>query len=198
VRPGIGNRYPLTALLPSPTAKPDPWLVRFHAGDRRLLAECYREHFATVERAIGSVVTGADKETVIHDLFCRLLHSQRAREGFQGGSLAAWLSTLARNQAIDYWRRHRREHPTPPDRIAFLAGGTDAPVAGPLDAQRLIDRFRRERLPPRWRAVFEARFVGGLSQRETARRLGMRRTTLAYQEMRIRSLLERFVLAEDP
>jgi hypothetical protein len=61
-------------------------------------------------------------------------------------------------------------------------------------AQAVIGRFRREVLPEKWRSVFEARFIRQLSQREAATEIGITRTTLAYQEMRVRSLLERFLL----
>ncbi|NPC78158.1 RNA polymerase subunit sigma-70, partial [Pyxidicoccus fallax] len=54
--------------------------------------------------------------------------------------------------------------------------------------------FRREHLPAKWAPVFEARFVRQLSQREAAAALGLHRTTLAYQELRIRSLLKKFLL----
>lgn len=176
----------------------DGWLAAFHAGDRRALETCYREHYATVDRAVGRVLSGADRETVVQAVFLRLVQSRKAREGFTGGSLTAWLRTLARHEAIDYWRRHRRERAALPEELDRLAGGEDPALDAELDAQALIERFRRERLPERWRAVFEARFLDGLSQREAAARLGIRRTTLVYQELRVRALLERFVLGEAP
>jgi RNA polymerase sigma-70 factor (ECF subfamily) len=49
-------------------------------------------------------------------------------------------------------------------------------------------------LPPAWLDVFQARFIDHLSQCEAAARLGKRRTTLAYQELRIRRLLRKFLL----
>ena len=85
------------------------WLDRFHAGERALLEECYRNYFRVVETAVGQVLRGADKETVIHDVFLQLLAREELRRGFTGGSFAAWLATIARHQAIDFWRRYRRE-----------------------------------------------------------------------------------------
>jgi len=49
-------------------------------------------------------------------------------------------------------------------------------------------------LPAKWATVFEARFVLGLDQRSAATRIGVSRTTLAYQEIQIRRLLRRFLL----
>lgn len=61
----------------------------------------------------------------------------------------------------------------------------------------MLEQFVRARLPSRWAPVFEARFVQGLSQSDAAQLLGMRRTTLAYQEMWIRSLLRSHFLKDE-
>lgn len=175
-----------------------PWLTRFHAGDARVLNACYREHFDTVYRAASRVLSGVDAETVVHDVFLRLLSDESVRRSFQGGSLGAWLHTLARNLAVDTVRRRQRER-TALDRLAEQPRWDEEPSAPEpsLDASLLLERFRRERLPPKWAPVFEARFVRQLSQREAAAALGIRRTTLAYQELRVRRLLEKFLLTPE-
>ena len=170
------------------------WLALFHAGSREVIADCYVDHFASVERAVGRILKGADKETVIHELFLRLMTNESLRRTFQGGSFRAWISTVARNQAVDYWRRQQFEVPAgaPED----VAGEREdaARFEHQVEAQLTIDRFRSECLPEKWRQVFELRFIQQLGQPEAARALGMHRTTLIYQEYRVRSLLRRFVL----
>lgn len=168
------------------------WLEAFHAGARSIIETCYREHFATVDRAIGEILRGADRETVVHEVFSRLIAREDLRRAFRGGSLGAWLTAVARNQAIDYRRRLAREAP-------LLAGETAgrAGVAGweeAAEARILIERFRREHLPPAWEDVFELCFLRQLSQREAGAELGISRTTLAYRELRIRLRLRRFLL----
>lgn len=171
------------------------WLASFHAGDRQVLAAVYRDHYRTVEQACGSILGGADRETVVHEVFLALLSQQRVRESFKGGSLRAWLHTLGHHRAIDYQRRHRREQPlTEAPSELPAADGDPLQEAERSEAARLIARFRQERLPAKWAPVFEARFLQQLSQRDAARALGMHRTTLAYQEQRVRWLLERFLL----
>jgi RNA polymerase sigma-70 factor, ECF subfamily len=175
------------AFLPQMNAQDDTWLARFHAGEREVLAQIYEEHFDDVYRAAGRIVGDSDQETVVHEVFCRLLANQGAREGFRGGSLAAWLTTLAKNQAIDFARRYHRE--------AALDETHDPPAPSADDATEakvLIERFRAESLPAKWAAVFQARFLEQLSQREAAAKLGISRTTLAYQELRVRHLLKKF------
>lgn len=174
------------------------WLRRFHDGDRTVIEECYRDHFETVDRSVGGLLAGADKETVVHEVFFRIMTRRDVRLGFRGGSFAGWLATVARNQAIDHVRRSRREEAVAPDIAVRLADSmAAAPADDSLDARRLVARFRSQCLPQEWDRVFVARFVEQLSQREAAARLKMRRTTLAYQELRIRRLLRRFVTRGD-
>lgn len=169
----------------------DTWLENFHDGCRTTLAGVYRDHFATVQRAVGRVLSGADQETVIHEVFFRLIASAEQRRQFRGGSFGAWIATVARNLAIDHARRRDRELPmaaeTLPDRVETIDG--DA-LAG---ARVLIERFRNG-LPENRRRVFDLCFLGQLTQREAAAMLGVARTTLAYQHHQIRVRLRRFLI----
>jgi RNA polymerase sigma-70 factor (ECF subfamily) len=178
-----------------PTADPARWLEAFHQGDSEVLEWCYRQHFALVDRAVGRLLEAADRETVIHELFFRLIGRPELRRAFQGGSFPAWLSTVARNQAIDYRRRLGREAAAITD--ASAEGREPSGFEEDSNARLLVEQFRREWLPPAWRGVFEVRFIRQLSQREAAAELGMRRTTLAYRELRIRRALRRFLLGGD-
>lgn len=177
------------------TAVGADWVRRFHAGEPALMAEMYEAHFARVASSARTLVTGADLENVVHNVFLHLLGSEAARRSFQGGAFDAWIAVVARNEALRLLRDRAREA-----RVLGAATRDRAVEAEPpardtrLEAQRLIQRFRHERLPPRWAPVFEARFLRQLSQREAAAELGMRRTTLAYQEFRITQLLKQFFL----
>ena len=174
------------------------WLRRFHDGDRDVIEECYRDHFETVDGSVGGVLAGADRETVVHEVFFRVMTRQEVRLGFGGGSFASWIATVARNQAIDHVRRSRREEAVAPDIAVRLADSVAvSPPDDSLDARRLVAEFRRDCLPLKWDPVFVARFIDQLSQREAAARLKMRRSTLAYQELRIRQLLRRFAARGD-
>jgi RNA polymerase sigma-70 factor, ECF subfamily len=168
------------------------WLQRFHAGDRRLIEAIYREHFDTVARATA-VLSAADRETAIHEIFLRLLTQDHLRASFRGGSLAAWLTVISRNHAIDCMRRRSREVPAGSG-VPGVERGNPGATEATLQARVLIDRFRREILPPKWAGVFEARFVEQQSQSEAAASLRISRTTLAYQESRVRLLLRDFLL----
>jgi RNA polymerase sigma-70 factor, ECF subfamily len=173
-------------------ADPSPWVRRFHAGERAVIEEVYREHFTTVARAVGILLRPADRETAIHEIFLRLLSEPQLRAGFREGDLGAWLRVVARNHAIDWARRARREVVAASD-VELSARMGDSGEAR-AHARVLVERFRREVLPAKWDGVFEARFLHQLSQEEAAQQLGVRRTTLAYQEARVRFMLRRFLL----
>ena len=180
---------------PSPSAGEDgAALAAFQRGDPAAIERCYREYFDLIERALRPILGPADRETVIHEVFSRLITNAEMRQSFQGESLGAWLATVSRNQGIDYLRRLRREVALPPGELHEPVPALD----GEVDARLLLEQFQRERLPEAWRGVFEARFLRQLSQREAAAALRINRTTLAYREVRIRRALRAFLMEDEP
>jgi RNA polymerase sigma-70 factor (ECF subfamily) len=171
------------------------WLDRFHAGDRATLEQCYRDHFGKALAAAVRILSGVDAETVAHEVFYRVLSDGGIRRGFSGGNLGAWIAQVTTNLAIDHHRRRRRE-------VRHEEGVVPEPeetarVDEEVEAKMLVERFRRERLPAKWQALFEVRFLRQLPQREAAQALGIQRSTLAYQEDQVRALLTDFVLASE-
>jgi RNA polymerase sigma-70 factor (ECF subfamily) len=172
----------------------EDWLSKFHSGDADVLAGCYRESFPVMERAVGEVVGHADRESIIHEIFSRLLGDPAFRQAFRGGSFSAWIGVVARHQAIDYARRLKRE--------TFLGDRSDdSPHLRnenrATEARILVEAFRRNWLTPAWESVFDACFLGQMSQREAAQALGLSRTTVAYRELRIRGQLRQFLRDEE-
>jgi RNA polymerase sigma-70 factor, ECF subfamily len=172
----------------------DPWVERFHAGERALLEECYREHVSAVLAAATRLLSRVDAETVTHEVFCRLLSHEGTRRSFEGGNVRAWLSKMATNAAIDVLRRRKREVA---EDVEDAAEPDPSRFDEEVEAKLLVDRFRAERLPGKYRRLFEARFLRQLSQREAAEELGIERSTLAYQEQQVRALLSDFLLGEE-
>lgn len=180
---------------PAVQKEDDAWLARFHQGDRAVIAEVYTEHFTAVHAASRRYLSDVDAEACSHDVFLRMVQKQKFRENYKGGSIRAWLCTVARNRAIDILRKHGREDVSEPEELERAAGSVDGDrFVQETEARRLIAAFRKDVLPEKWQPVFDERFMKQRSQREAARELGMSRTTLAYQEFRIRSLLESYVL----
>jgi RNA polymerase sigma-70 factor (ECF subfamily) len=167
--------------------------ARFHAGERDFLGLVYRETYETVDVAVGRVLHGADRETVVHDLYFRLLSKPELRRNFMGGSMRSWLATLAHNLAVDFWRRHRRETSLEDRDVPLLVEPLSRGMDERVELNLLVERFKRDGLPEALWPLFHARFVERLDQREAARRLGMPRTTLAYRELRVRRFLRAFL-----
>jgi len=170
---------------------------RFHEGDRDFIGLLYRETYEAVDTAVGRVLRGADRETVVHDVYLRLLTKPELRRTFTGGSMHSWLMTLAYNLAVDFWRRRRRETSLE-DPETSLIDPMSRQMEERAELNLFVERFRRDGLPEHLWPLFEARFVERLHQGEAARRLGMRRTTLAYRELRVRRLLRAFLRRRSP
>ena len=183
-----------------PKVTEDAGVAAFHAGDRATLERCYRENFAVVLASAARIVGAVDAETVCHEVFHKLLASGEARASFVGGDMAAWLARVATNRAIDLRRRRAREQPLTPahegaaDTTSPATHSDPGAVESELGAKRLVERFVHDVLPPKYKPLFEARFLKQLPQREAALALGMKRSTLTYQEEQIREMLRRFVL----
>ncbi|MCP4498930.1 MAG: sigma-70 family RNA polymerase sigma factor [Deltaproteobacteria bacterium] len=177
----------------------DEWLIRFHRGEHGVLVACYDEHFQSVEGAVGRVLLGVDREAIVQDVFARMFTEPSFREKFSGGSLRAWLCTVGRNRAVDHLRKAGREDLVEPDTLERVGGSYEQEHSFERnEAKVLVDRFVDEVLPEKWRGVFQTRFIEQLSQRDAAKKLGVVRTTLAYQELRIRRELKNFLLQEEP
>jgi RNA polymerase sigma-70 factor (ECF subfamily) len=122
------------------------WLEAFRRGDRDAIEQCYRRYYGVVEAAIGTLLGIADRETVIHEVFLRLLTESEMRRSFSGPSLGAWLSAIARNRAVNLSRRARRESLF----SSPLEITPEVPDAGAHDdhvMRLLLERFRREPSP---------------------------------------------------
>jgi hypothetical protein len=114
---------------PSPSAGEDgAALAAFQRGDPAAIERCYRECFDLIERALRPLLGPADRETVIHEVFSRLITNAEMRQSFQGESLGAWLATVSRNQGIDDLRRPRREVALPPGELHELVPALDGEV----------------------------------------------------------------------
>ncbi len=178
----------------------EAWLTAFHRGDRRALEACYREHFHSVDRAVARRLRGPDRDAVVQEVFVKVLSDEAFRRNFQGGDLGAYLAHAATFLAIS----HARRSANAPVVTTHSGDVGEWPDLGPpnaledqVAARQFLERFAA-RVPDKWRAVFVACFLEQLDQRTAARRLGLARTTLAYQVVRIRWLLDRFVREGDP
>ncbi len=179
---------PVEIAVPMASPPPPRTLAAGSDEDRRVFARLVREH-AGVLPALARRLAGdaAEAEDLVQETYLRAwrgLPRFRAEARFR-----TWLCRILLNVARDH---HRRRPPVP---------GAGAPAReGPDPAEGLArrDLLRRvlsavDALPPRQREALLLRVQGGLSYREIAKVLGIRRGVVREHLVRARKkLLARF------
>lgn len=172
-------------------ARTDAELVRaIVAGDERALAEVYDRHAGAIYRA--ALMRVGDRqlaEEILQDTYVALW-SRASTFDERQGSLIAWLSTIARNRAIDRLRALGRRPPPvtfsamlpageragddelPLHRLRDLDPSADDP-AGMIDGAWLRAEVERALagMPDNERDVIKLAYYDELSQSEIAARL---------------------------
>jgi RNA polymerase sigma-70 factor (ECF subfamily) len=181
-------------------------LRRFRAGDPRALEEVYwayldkvegiaRHGFALSEgrgRVGGVGRRRDDLRDLVQEVFIKAFAAP-ARQAYDGlRDYGPYLFTVARNVLVDWARRQGREIPTLDADLERLVEVPGPPLLDEgSDGQVEIARRYLEGLSPELRAVHQARYEQGLSQREAADRLGMTRQALRTLEEHLRTGLRR-------
>lgn len=162
---------------------------RVAQGDERALEELYA---ATSGRVFGLALRilrdRPSAEEAVVDVYAQVWR-QAERYDASKGSVASWITTLARTRSIDLSRIQRRRTQRDTDVTPELADTLCDPGAGPAVAAAggdHADRVRAalERLPREQRVAVELAFFSGLSHTEVARTLS---TPLGTIKTRIRT-----------
>jgi RNA polymerase sigma-70 factor, ECF subfamily len=195
--------------MPDPAAAPSPSADRdlvasAAAGDERAIASLY-DRYGGVLYAVAYRIMGqrADAEEVVIEAFAQAWREAPRFEPGRG-SVAGWLTMIARSRALDMVRaRARRERITATaaaDRPGVSPGMSDwRPDAG----RALDDAERRARvkqalatLSPPQRQAIELAYFEGLSQSEIAERLqeplGTVKTRVRLGMQKLRERLQAF------
>jgi RNA polymerase sigma-70 factor (ECF subfamily) len=127
----------------------------------------YRQHAAAVLRFARRCVGRKDiAEEIVSEAFLQLY---RNFDRIDKNELPAWLFTVVRNRAIDYWRRNKLEsqyiHDNP---------GKDRHDTMPFDGDLLDCRELR----PVHRTCLILHYVHGMTRTEIAELIGMRETQI--------------------
>ena len=172
------DRVPLVAETEvRPIAERDAALDRLvaevAAGDRVAFETLYR---ATSARLFGICLRvlsqRAEAEDVLQDAFVTIWHHAAQFNPDRAGALA-WLSTIARNRAID---RLRARPPMSRAPLAAIEDMADPGATPERDAESFTDRSRLERcleqLDDRRRGLIRTAFFDGATYDELAARIG--------------------------
>ena len=184
-RPSVTPRAPLgVARYPRPVVA--PLEDRLVLGDESVLRDLYDE-FGPLVLAIGRRLVGTEAEDLVQQVF---IAAWKSRDRFDPsrGSLAAWLSGIARFKAIDHLRAASRRPSSPSDQV-----GEMEPVEPLVD--RVIDRLVLARalanLPLARRQVVELGFYDELTHSEIAERLDLPLGTVKSHMRRALEALQR-------
>jgi RNA polymerase sigma factor (sigma-70 family) len=128
-------------------------LPRCRGGDeaawRELVTRHTRRVFALAYRFTGRV---DEAEDLTQEIFIKVYQSLDHYRAGDGGSFTAWLMAVARNQAIDQYRRRRQERSRrieDPEIVEGMPSGEEGPLPGieREERVRLVHRGLRA-LPP--------------------------------------------------
>ncbi|MBW3594511.1 MAG: sigma-70 family RNA polymerase sigma factor [Actinobacteria bacterium] len=148
----------------------DAELVRgIQTGDRRAFTELHDRFVTLVERTCGRIlIRSEDVEDATQEVFLRAyLALQGERREMV---LGPWMKTLARNIAIDMYRRNSRNRAHPTDSFEDAPDDRSPEVllidVGPGRLDEVMHR-----LPDRYASALRMRAVSDLSHKELALRL---------------------------
>lgn len=144
-------------------------LRRFARGDSDALTGLYQRYHARLLRSAFRITRDwDDAEDVTADVWAKLLaHADR----FHGnGNVAAWLSMIVRNQALDFLRRKKVLAENIPRFLLPAVPGPEAGVLARVEAERIV--ALAQQLPDRQRAILLASVEYG-GQRAAADALGI-------------------------
>jgi RNA polymerase sigma-70 factor (ECF subfamily) len=135
-------------------------------------------------------------EDMVQEIFLRLWRKPESYVA-QRGRFATWLTSVARNRAVDEvrsrGRRYRHETASPEEQEREVAGPErdDPAMTVELSDQRRIIVAALKELPNEQREVIELAYFGGLTQQEISERLDQplgtvkTRIRLGMQKLRV-------------
>lgn len=171
---------------------PEDLLPRIARGDEKALGALY-DACGGLVFSLARRITGNDREAeeITQDVFVSAWRNAGQFDP-QRANAATWLTTLARNKAIDRLRASRRRLPLAPEEVGTPTEQKD-PAPTPAEAVARSDRAKRIRLwigelPPNQREAVELAFFQGLTHPEIAARLN---ETIGTVKSRVRLGLDR-------
>lgn len=169
---------------------------RAKRGDQQAVSELYERHFDSIFNyvyyRVGDQGTAEDLSA---EVFIRMLENL---DGFSpaGGSILAWLYTIAKNLVIDHYRENGDE--TLPIKDSILAGEDKSPArwVEKRQTQRCFTRALYH-LTEEQRRVVIHKFIDERSTTETANLMGKSEGAVRSLQYRALQVLERALEEED-
>lgn len=147
----------------SPAPAPEDALLVASArdGDREAFGRLYERHARMVHGILLARVPRSDAADLVHDVFLAALH--RLSSLRDAAAFSAWIAVIARNRAMDYYRRGRESEE--------LADDLPGPPHPEGEAMTVLGAIRS--LPAAYRETLILRLVEGMTGPEIALRTGL-------------------------
>lgn len=169
-------------------------VARIIRGDKTGLKEIYESYVGYIYRIVYEVLQNKENaEDVTSDFFIRLW--DKAEQYRPGGGHKGYLATMARNMAIDYLRKHKREELTamlqdietgPEEEEKGKPGGLTKDTSVSVEAEVIQEMTVQEalsKLKPGERQIVSLKVLGEMTFKEIAEhmKLPMGTVTWKYQ-----------------
>ena len=165
-------------------------MARMVRGDKTGLKEIYEAYIGYIYRIIYEVLRSRENaEDVTSEFFIRLW--DRAEQFKPGNGHKGYLAAMARNMAIDFLRKHRREDLTA--LLQDLGAGPEEEENGSRYQNAAENRVEQQvvsdltveqalgKLKPSERQVVSMKVLGGLTFKEIAENMGIPMGTVTWK-----------------
>jgi RNA polymerase sigma-70 factor (ECF subfamily) len=172
-------------------------LANMTEGSEEALAVLFDRYAPTVMGLVLRIVHNpAVAEEIVQETFYRVWDKGEVFQE-ERGSFAGWLLRIARNQALDVWRREQsRPHAPEDDReIEAMNRRADSTAnvaeAAWLSMRRKELQLALQQLPPEQQEIIESAYFRGMTRQEIANETGLAlgtvhtRARLALQKLRL-------------
>lgn len=155
----------------------DACMRRIQKGDKTGLKEIYEAYIAYIYAIIlGIVGSRENAEDLTAEFFIRLWNT--ADRYRSGGGHRTWLTTIARNMAIDFIRKSKREQLVDEinESAAVASESVENDVVGQMTFKETVDK-----LPETDRQIVTMKIAGQMTFKEIARILEMPVGTVTWK-----------------
>lgn len=152
-------------------------MARIVQGDKDALKEIYESYVGYIYRIIYEVLRNKENtEDVTSDFFIRLWN--KAEQFKPGSGHRGYLATMARNMAIDFLRKYRREELTELMEDMGEEFGVEQEILGDMTVSQALDTLK-----PSERQIVSLKVLGELTFKEIAQcmQIPMGTVTWKYQ-----------------
>lgn len=166
-------------------------VTRMVRGDKTALKDIYEAYVGYIYRIVYEILQNRENaEDVTSDFFIRLW--DRAGQFKPGTGHRGYLAVMARNMAIDFMRKHRREELTALLQdieseaeeekragrfpVQSKDGGVEETVVGEMSVDQALSTLK-----PGERQIVSLKVLGGLTFREIAQSLGIPMGTVTWK-----------------